>query len=147
MAGRLYPVLCLCLLALATGTVMAMTGKPAAGESKGLTASPLVALSSGFLFQGHLSDGGSPANGPHDFTFKLFDAPTGGNQVGTTMTFSSKNVDNGLFTVSLDFGDSAFVGDARWLEMAVRVSGASVRSPRSAPPRPVCRQSRRVTPG
>lgn len=86
-------------------------------------ASPLTPIGNGFSYQGSLLDGGNPANGQYDFTFRLFDAPLGGAQVSSPITLTSQPVSDGLFTVSLDFGSSAFQGDARWLETGVRPSG------------------------
>jgi hypothetical protein len=94
----------------------------------------------GFTYQGHLTDANLPANGFYDFEFKLFDAPTDGNQVGATLSFYEVLVDNGYFMVELDFvfGDPNAIqpqgakvealayqeiwggGEARWLEIAVR---------------------------
>lgn len=112
-----------CLLALLVVGIVAALDQVRPTQGKGLSASPLVALGSGFQYQGRLTNGGTPANGLHDFTFKLFDASSGGNQVGTTITLTNRTVNNGLFTVSLDFGDNAFLGEARWLQMAARVAG------------------------
>ena len=78
-----------------------------------------------FTYQGRLNMSGAPASGTHDFEFRLYDAPTGGNQIGATDGISGVDVDGGLFSVSLDFGAGAFGGDARWLEIAVRESGES----------------------
>jgi hypothetical protein len=44
-------------------------------------------LGTAFTYQGHLKDGGSPANGNFDMIFKLFDAAAAGNQIGPTLTF------------------------------------------------------------
>ena len=43
-----------------------------------------LAQTSAFSYQGRLQDGGTPANGSYDFQFQLFDASSGGNQVGST---------------------------------------------------------------
>ena len=80
-------------------------------------------LGTGFTYQGRLTDGSAPANGLYDFEFRLYDESTGGSQVGSTLTHSSVNVTEGLFTVVLDFG-TAFSGSARYLEISVR-PGAS----------------------
>jgi hypothetical protein len=77
-----------------------------------------------FTYQGSLSDGGSPASGAYDLQFKLFDALSGGTQIGTTITRDDVAVSNGIFTVTLDFGLTAFPGGDRFLEIAVR-PGAS----------------------
>jgi hypothetical protein len=77
-----------------------------------------------FTFQGRLTDGGTPSDGPFDFRFIVYTAPVGGSQVGPTVLSDDLLVVSGLFTVSLDFGAAAFVGDARFLEIAVR-PGAS----------------------
>lgn len=84
-----------------------------------------TALGTGFTYQGRLTDGGAPASGSYDLQFTLFDAATGGTQVGPTVTASSQTVTSGLFTASLDFGASAFTGSARWLEIGVRPGGTS----------------------
>ncbi len=78
------------------------------------------ALSSAFTYQGQLRQSGVLVNGNCDSQFALFDAVTGGSQVGSTQTVSPVSVSNGLFTVQLDFGNEAFVDDDRWLEISVR---------------------------
>jgi len=96
-------------------SLIAVTG----GAGRGLAAGP------GFTFQGQLLDADLPRNGTCDLLFKLFDAPTGGTQIGGAEQFiPSVSVQNGLFTVKLNgdgqFGPTAFDGGDRWLEIAVR---------------------------
>lgn len=79
-----------------------------------------ASMTSAFTYQGQLKDADSPANGFYDFTFALYDDPSTGSQVGITINAENKAVENGLFTVLLDFGIEAFAGDARWLEIGVR---------------------------
>jgi hypothetical protein len=57
--------------------------------------------------------------------FRLYDAPTGGNQLGSAIT-QNVNVQNGLFTVALDFGN-VWTGEARYLEISV---GSATLAPR-----------------
>src|SRR5437879_5773696 len=76
-------------------------------------------------YQGRLDDAGAPATGNYDFQFYLRDADTGGNPVGTTNTLAPVGVTNGLFSVTLDFGNAPFAAGAlRWLEVAVRTNGS-----------------------
>ncbi len=93
-----------------------------------------TALGTSFTYQGRLTDAGSPANGTYDLRFILYDAETAGAAVGSTVTKEDVAVTNGLFSVDLDFGASAFNGDARWVEIAVRPGNSSgthtVLSPR-----------------
>ncbi|MCS7300294.1 MAG: hypothetical protein NZ556_01890 [Fimbriimonadales bacterium] len=75
-----------------------------------------------FTYQGVLKDGGNPANGAYDFEFRLFTA-AGGSQVGSTVVVNDLNVQNGLFTVELNFG-TVWNDPDRFLEIRVR-PGAS----------------------
>jgi hypothetical protein len=75
-----------------------------------------------FTYQGRLTDDGGPATGNYDFKFSLFDDAVGGNLLGSTNTKLNEPVHDGYFTVVLDFG-KYFVGEARWLEIAVRPTG------------------------
>jgi hypothetical protein len=59
-----------------------------------------------------------PVNDACDFQFSLWDAATDGNPISSLLTIDSAPVVNGLFNVSLDFGN-VFDGSPRWLEMAV----------------------------
>jgi len=103
-----------------------------------LPASPhgQVALGNAISYQGRLSDGGAPASGSYDLRFTLFDAVSGGAQVGSVVTAAATTVMAGVFTVSLDFGAGAFAGSARWLEVGVRPGGTSgaftILAPRQA---------------
>jgi hypothetical protein len=86
----------------------------------------LAPLGTGFTYQGQLAQSGSPVNSTCDFQFGLWDAATGGTQIGTTQTKTNVSVTSGLFTIpDLDFGSGAFTGDARWLAISVRCPAGS----------------------
>jgi hypothetical protein len=95
---------CLLICALLGGMWLA-PARPAAKAGYELQlASPVAPIGTGFTYQGQLKQGGSPANGTYDLEFKLFDALTAGNQIGSTVTKADQAVVAGLFTVTLDFG-------------------------------------------
>ncbi|MFO1515001.1 MAG: tail fiber domain-containing protein [Verrucomicrobiota bacterium] len=77
-----------------------------------------------FTYQGRLNDGANGAISSYDLRFALFDSAGGGGQLGNLLTNSATAVSNGLFTVTLDFGNQ-FAGAGRWLEIAVRTNGGS----------------------
>ena len=79
-----------------------------------------------FTYQGKLGTSGQPAEGSHDFVFRLFDAETSGIQIGSDLVQSGIDVSGGVFTVQLDFGDTPFNSSPRWLEIDVRQAGAGV---------------------
>lgn len=76
-------------------------------------------IGTAFTYQGRLTQGDAPADGPHDMRFFLYDADAGGSQIGETVLLENVDVDGGIFSVRLDFG-TPFVDEARWLEIAVR---------------------------
>jgi len=128
LLGSIVAVL---LLMLAAGLTQAQGPTPSGGV--GVQA----ALGTAFTYQGQLKKAGNPVNGTCDFQFGLWDASTGGTQIGSTQTKTVISVTNGLFTIpDLDFGSGAFQGDARWLEIAVRCPAGSgsytTLSPRQA---------------
>jgi hypothetical protein len=84
-----------------------------------------LAQTTSFAYQGSLQDNALPANSNYDFAFALFDAPSGGNQIGATITQNAVLVANGLFAVTLDFG-SVFTGPDRYLEIRVGLPGAKL---------------------
>lgn len=73
-----------------------------------------------FTYQGQLKKAGVPLNGTADVVFTLWDAAAGGSQVGLTLSVPGAPLVQGLFTVDLDFGASAFNGEGRWLEIQAR---------------------------
>src|SRR6266571_7080444 len=81
-------------------------------------ASAVFAQTSSFIYQGRLTDGGTPANGNYDLQFALFDSLSDGTQIGSTQALNSVAVSNGVFTVSLDFGANSFSGADRFLEIS-----------------------------
>lgn len=94
---------------------------PALADEPELTGQALIGTA--FTYQGHLAQGGSPATGPHDFDFRLYNSATGTGQVGPVVARNDVLVQEGAFTVSLDFGN-VFNGQALWLQVGVR-PGAS----------------------
>ena len=81
-----------------------------------------MSQTSAFTYQGKLADNGGSANGTYQMRFSLFDASSGGTQVGSTITNTSVSVVNGVFTVQLDFSPATpfATGATRWLEVAVK---------------------------
>lgn len=101
-----------------------------------LIASAASAIGSRFTYQGQLQQSGVLQNGNCDFQFSLYDAASGGAQIGATQTVSNTPLNNGTFTVELnggsEFGERPFdEGSDRWLEMAVRcpAGGGSFSAP------------------
>ena len=96
----------------------------------------VLAQTAAFTYQGRLLDSGQPANGSYDLRFTLANTPTKRNYVAGPLTNAPVTVSNGLFAATLDFGESAFDGSARWLEIGVRTNGSSdpytLLSPRQA---------------
>jgi hypothetical protein len=86
-----------------------------------------VPANTSWTYQGQLQRSGAAYNGTCNFQFRLWDAASAGTQQGNTLPINSVSVVNGLFTVVLDFGDSAtgdpLTGDARWLGTSVQCSG------------------------
>jgi hypothetical protein len=89
-----------------------------------LSAIAVFAQTTEFTYQGSLQSAGTPANGTYDFEFRLYDAVSGGGQVGTLLTRSSVAVVDGIFSVTLDFGVLSFPGAPRFLEIRARTTGA-----------------------
>jgi len=77
------------------------------------------AQTSEFACQGRLLRAGVPSTGSVDFEFRLFDDVAVGTQVGPTVSLSAVSVNNGVFSVRLDFGNQ-FPGANRFLEIRVR---------------------------
>lgn len=91
-------------------------------------AAPAMAQSTTFTFQGRLTSGGSPASGPHDMRFRLFDAASNGSQVGATLCTENVPVTDGRFSVELDFGPQFATPAARFLEIALRADNGTACS-------------------
>lgn len=80
------------------------------------------AQTTAFTYQGRLTDSriAQPTNGAYTMQFQLVDAPTGGNSVAPPVGIDGVSVVNGVFTVELDFGASAFAGGGdRYLQVTV----------------------------
>ena len=163
---RLVVTLAALIASIALVSVAMAVGSDGGTAQYASTSEPLSALGTSFTYQGKLTDGGAPANGNYDVRFILYDAESGGSQVGNTILKTNVPVTNGLFTVDLDFGTTlviptpspaaspspsvsptvtavptpiavnVFDGNARWLEIAVRPGGSS-NSPTVLSPRQV----------
>jgi hypothetical protein len=132
MKRRLALVVALAvLLAVSITTTLTLAQGP---TGTGPAIIPQTSAGTAFTYQGQLKHDGSPVNGTCDFEFGLWDSSSGGLQVSdtTTQTVPSVTVTNGLFTASIDFGASAFNGDARWLDIQVNCTGAFVPLTRQA---------------
>lgn len=81
----------------------------------------IAAQTTSFTYQGNLNLSGTPANGNYDLTIVLFDAASGGSQIGI-QELSNVPVTNGVFSVTLSFA-AGFPGANRFIEIRVRPAG------------------------
>jgi hypothetical protein len=103
---------------------MAATPENPALDIHGTGGAGLAApLGNAITYQGRLDKNGVPLNGTCDFTFTLFNDPTAGTQIGSTVTLTNQTVSGGFFTATLDFGANVFDGQARWLLIQVQGPG------------------------
>ncbi len=106
------------LLASLAGLALAQGSGQAPSQAENTSVAP---MGTAFTYQGVLRYKGSPVSGTYDFRFRLYDAQTGGSQIGSDVTVEDVVVSNGLFSASLDFGEEGFSGrTARFLEIGVR---------------------------
>lgn len=87
--------------------------------------STIWAQGNAFSFQGRLNDGTNPANGAYDLEFRLYPTITGGTQIATVVSRPNTALINGVFSVMLDFGPTAFNNpNSVFIEIAVRPNGS-----------------------
>ncbi len=98
-----------------------------------------AAAQTAFTYQGRLNDNGAPATGQYDLRFTLHNAASAGSQIGSPATLAPVSVVNGVFTVTLDFGQNAFPGAGRWLEVGVRDNGSADPYATITPRQPITR--------
>lgn len=84
-----------------------------------------LAQTTAFTYQGNLAASGAAADGKFDLVFALFNTNSGGNQIGPALTNAATGVNNGLFTVVLNFGSGIFTGPTYWLQIGVRTNGST----------------------
>lgn len=81
--------------------------------------------STSFTYQGELSSSITPMNGNFDFRFRLFGSLNGaGSAIGSELCVNNVSVENGRFTVLIDFGNQFASGEPRFLEIDVREDGS-----------------------
>lgn len=91
-----------------------------------------------FTYQGQLRSGNTPITGATDFIFTLWDANAGGGQIGPSLMLLNANLNSrGLLTTDLDFGNGAFNGQGRWLQIAVRNPAGAGSYTTMAPRQPI----------
>jgi trimeric autotransporter adhesin len=90
--------------------------------------STLAPVGTAFTYQGYLQEGNQPASGNFDFTFDLYGSDTGGTLIAHQELLNVL-VENGYFTVPLDYGLGIFNGTAYWMEISVRPAGVGDYTP------------------
>jgi hypothetical protein len=112
---RLVFLICFVLAILVTSFTLTW-----AQEGRSISLALDVPLGNGFTYQGHLTDGGVPANSVYDFEFMLYDAEVDGTLIDIDHAYDV-TVEEGVFTVLIDeFDSGVFDGNARWLAIGVR---------------------------
>jgi hypothetical protein len=106
----IYVVVILVLCVALVGTAAAQANTPNA---------PDAVVGTAFTYQSQIKRNDTLFTGTCDMQFKLWDDPAAGTQQGATLSVNAVNVDTGIFTVELDFGNQ-FKGAARWLETSAR---------------------------
>jgi hypothetical protein len=140
---RLRLIIALTLASLAGSATAARAQQPEVQSAESVGARPitlvarprgtLAAVGTGFTYQGQLRDSnGQPVTATCQFEFRLYDARSGGSQVGQVLRTNQAAIRDGLFAVALDFGANAFTGEERHLQIGVDCGGGMVQlSPRT----------------
>jgi hypothetical protein len=106
------------LFALAVGLTQAQ--QPAAeGKDSGGPLSAEAAVTTAFTYQGVLKENGAPVTGSRNMVFELHNNNTCAGTPLITLTKNGVAVVDGFFSVSLDFGQGTFDGQALWLQAVV----------------------------
>jgi hypothetical protein len=108
------------VVAMVSGLLLIMNTTLAQSSEPPLV--PQGALGTAFTYQGQLKQNGAPITDNCSMAFRLYNQASSGSVIGNPIT-TTVPITNGLFTVQLDFGASAFAGEARWLSIKVRCSG------------------------
>jgi hypothetical protein len=77
-------------------------------------------VDSTFTYQGQLRNAGQLVNGNVDVRFTLWDSDVAGSQIGTANSFNNYPLTDGRFALGLNFGNGAFNGDQRWVQVEFR---------------------------
>lgn len=99
--------------AFAAGVVVALL----AAAAKFVGGTPLDQT---FTYQGQLRNAGQLVNGPVDLRITLWDADVAGGQIGSANTFNAMQLNEGRFACGLNFGNVAFDGSNRWIQVEFR---------------------------
>jgi trimeric autotransporter adhesin len=86
---------------------------------------PAFAQGTAFTYQGKLNDSAGLATGSYDFRFRIAADSAGNNLVAGPLLTNAVPVNNGLFTLTLDFGAGLFIGSNYWLQVDVKTNGAA----------------------
>ena len=88
-----------------------------------------VPIGTTFAYQGLLKNNGQPATGLYDLQVCVFDDPATPVPLACAPDFDDVPVEDGIFTVPLNFGSGPFAGELRFLEVRVRpgAGGAMLR--------------------
>ncbi len=122
----------LLILLSTTGSVGAQGTEVQSVAARPNEVSAATPLTSTFTYQGQLKNGGTAVNGSCQMAFRLYDAVSSGSSIGSPIT-TTVTVANGLFTVGLNFGSSAFDGSGRWLDIQMNCdTGFIPLTPRQA---------------
>jgi hypothetical protein len=73
-----------------------------------------------FTYQGQLRNAGQLVSGPVDLRITLWDSDTAGSQVGSANSFNAMQLTDGRFACGLNFGNAAFDGSNRWIQVEFR---------------------------
>jgi hypothetical protein len=87
--------------------------------------STVLAQGTAFTYQGQLQNNGTLANGTFNLQFTLYTNSVGGTAVAGPVTTNGVSISNGLFTVAMDFGATAWNGATNWLQISVETNGGS----------------------
>lgn len=121
----LLTLLSLLILALAVGLFVAGPAGPADAQEPAPAGeiSAQEAIGVAFTYQGRLLENGTVISGTYDFQFRLYNAVTGGSQVGLNpATVDNVQINDGYFSVNdLNFGTATSVFNQQlWLEISLK---------------------------